>query len=164
MEWPLFVLLGLSINGTPEHQYSYEYTSSYGIHAEASGTPFYTPTHNILSTQFGLVFGKNTTLVVGYASAFTAPKLIRKPSLSLNLNHKIDFRSGWSMTLSITGRYEGSITHIPCTDSTGRLFHCYHGVTPSSPLFTYDFDTTAKALSRPTRGIEQLGILMEYVF
>lgn len=164
MDWPVFLLLGLSFSNAPEHDYSYSYTASYGVRAEASGTAFYQPVRRVVETEFGLLFGDHTSVVIGYTSAFEAPKLTRAASLSLSVDHRIALDDGWSVTLSLSGHYEGPITHRPCTDAIGRQFHCYHGVTPSSPLYSYDFNTTAAALSQRDIGIDRVGVFFEYVF
>lgn len=167
MDWPTFILLGLSISSAPEHRYTYTYTdpTRYSEQLIGSGTDFFTPRQPVVDLTVGLIFDDNTSVVLGLESAFDAPKLHKAPSVEMSIIHFIPLENDWSISFSASAYYQGKIIHHPCTDSlANRTFHCFHGVTPSSPYFAQSFDTTAQALSKRFIGITSIGVQLTYSF
>lgn len=157
-------LLALSIDSNPMHHYQYQYTAAYGVRAIADGTQFYTPSRPKIAASILVLWSERTASVFSFDTGFRSPKYTQRPSLSVTLEHRVPVDDQNTISFFLRASYEGQITHHPCTDSLGRTFHCYHGVTPSSPYYTQSFDTISGHLSQRQSGLDQIGVSYEYRF
>lgn len=157
-------LVALSIESAPLHNYQYEYTATYGVREFADGTQFYTPSRPTMAASILVLWSERTTSVVSFDTGFRSPKYTRRPSFSVELEHRIPVDEQSTISLFLGMRYEGKITHRPCFDDLGRTFHCYHGVVNDSPLYALSFDTIAAHLSQRQSGLRRIGLAYEYRF
>jgi hypothetical protein len=164
MDWPTIILLGLSVNTAPAHTYSYSYTEAYGIRATAEGTAFYDPKHPQFDVRLLLLFDEHTALALSFDTGFYSSKYTEYPSVNVTIERRFNITSNTTIGIFASAVYEGRKVHRSCSDRIGREFHCYHGVMPSSPLYTLSFDDASSLLSSRSKGIENVGFSVQYRF
>jgi hypothetical protein len=164
MDWPTIILLGLSVNTTPTHIYSYSYTEAYGVRAAADGTVFYDPKHPQFDVRLLLLFDDYTAVALNLDTGFYSPKYTEYPSVSANVERRFDINQNTTFSIFATINYEGKKVHRSCLDRIGREFHCYHGVVPTSPLYAFSFEDTARILSSRNIGLQRIGFSLQYRF
>lgn len=164
MDWPTIILLGLSVNTTPTHIYSYSYTEAYGVRATAEGTAFYDPKYPQFDVRLLLLFDEHTALALNFDTGFHSQKYTERPSVNATVERRFDINPSTTFSIFATAMYEGRKVHRPCSDRVGREFHCYHGVIPSSPLYSLSFDDAERFLSSRSVGIKSVGFSLQYRF
>ena len=168
----MFSALGLSFiyltgGGTiegPVHSYQYEYTAEYGVRAVADGTHFYTRENSTLELEFLIGLGTDVLLTANIDSGIDTPKFNAAPSLSLKIEKIISISASQKLTLYADFSFLGNQENIPCVDSTGKTFHCYHGVVPADPYYLLSFDEIDDIYKNKINPIRGIGFRYDIIF
>lgn len=168
----MFGALGISFiyltgGGTvdsPVHSYQYEYTAGYGVRAAADGTHFYTREKPTLELDFLIGLGADILLTANFDSGIDTLKFNSAPSVSLKVEKIITISDSKKLTLHLDFSFLGDQENIPCIDSMGKRFHCYHGVTPTDPYYSLSFDEIDSIYSNKTSPFRGIGLKYEIVF
>lgn len=133
-------LTGGGIAENPVHTYQYEYTSEYGVRDIADGTHFYVRKRPTFDGDFVVGVGSDILLTVNVSSGIDTPKFKSTPSMGMNIQKIIQTSDSARLTLSLDLALSGYKDNIPCVDSQGTVFHCYHGVVPTDPYYLLPFE------------------------
>ena len=157
-------LIGGGTVDSPVHSYQYEYTSEYGVRAMADGTHFYTREKPTLELDFLIGLGEDILLTANVDSGISTPKFDAAPSVGLKIEKIISISDFEKLTLSLDLSFLGTQTNIPCKDSMGKTFHCYHGVVHSDPYYLLSFDEIDSLYSDKKNPFRGFGIKYEMLF
>lgn len=149
---------------SPVHTYQYEYTAEYGVRAVANGTPFYAREKPTLELDFLIGLGADILLTAKIDSGIDTLKFNSAPSISLKVEKIINISDLKTLTLYVDYTFLGNQENVPCFDSTGKRFHCYHGVVPTDPYYLLSFDEIDSIYSNKTSPFRGIGLKYEIVF
>lgn len=159
------LLLGINANSSPLYDFRYSYYSESSTLEEASGTHFFKPIFPEIAIQGVTDFGKYG-LIWGLETPYVSEKYKRGINFNGTVYQDFPINRKMSLRLSISFSSLAREKIFSCIDEIGRRFHCYHGVSESSPFFFYSFEDVKKALYRQRRSfsISQFSVIFSMNF
>ena len=155
-------LLWASSNQSPLHEFEYSFYDENSEIKTEIGSGFFDPKFPELTIQ-GLTHIENTGLIWTISTPFISSKYKRGFNLKGTLYQDYLIDRGSRIRLS------GSFTTLSkeksslCKDTTGRLFHCYHGTQPTSDYFIYSYENVNSMVYRQRRTFEATEIRLAYI-
>jgi len=155
-------LLWASSNQSPLHEFEYSFYDENSEIKTEIGSGFFDPKFPELTIQ-GLTHIENTGLIWTISTPFISSKYERGFNLkgTLYQDYLIDRRSRIRLSGSFTTLSKEKSS--PCEDTTGRLFHCYHGTQPTSDYFIYSYENVNSMVYRQRRTFEATEIRLAYI-
>lgn len=114
--------------------------------------------------DFLIGLGADILLTAKIDSGIDTLKFNSAPSISLKVEKIINISDLKTLTLYVDYTFLGNQENVPCFDSTGKRFHCYHGVVPTDPYYLLSFDEIDSIYSNKTSPFRGIGLKYEIVF
>ena len=156
-------LLLASSNQSPLHEFEYSFYDENSQIQTESGSNFYDPKFPEFTIQ-GLTHIENTGLIWTIKTPFISSKYRRGVNLEGTIYR--DYSIGRNTRIRLSGTFMtfSKEKNLPCEDSTGRLFHCYHGTQPTSDYFIYPYEKVNNMIYRHRRTFHFTEMRLAYIW